>query len=119
MKNKKTLLELENLLFKLEQLHSSFDYIRISLASPTRIRNWSERLLPNGEIVGEVKKPETINFRSHEPEINGLFCEKIFGPIKNWKCKCGKYNGSNVRDFSLQLRSFGCLLCARVYFAVA
>jgi DNA-directed RNA polymerase subunit beta' len=49
--------------------------------------------LPNGELIGEVLKPETINFRTHQPEIDGLFCEKIFGPIKNWKCKCGKYNG--------------------------
>ena len=93
MKSNEEILELEKSLLKLENLHASFDYLRISVASPKRIRSWSERTLPNGEIIGEVLKPETINFRTHQPELNGLFCEKIFGPIKNWKCKCGKYNG--------------------------
>ena len=93
MKSLENILELENALSKLENLHASFDYLRISIASPKRIKSWSERTLPNGEIIGEVLKPETINFRTHQPEINGLFCEKIFGPVKNWKCKCGKYNG--------------------------
>jgi len=93
MKSNDEILELEKTLLKLENLHASFDYLRITIASPKRIRSWSERILPNGEVIGEVLKPETINFRSHQPEINGLFCEKIFGPIKNWKCKCGKYNG--------------------------
>ena len=93
MKSNDEILELENTLLKLENLHASFDYLRVSIASPNRIKSWSERILPNGEIIGEILKPETINFRSHQPEINGLFCEKIFGPIKNWKCKCGKYNG--------------------------
>lgn len=93
MKSNDEILELEKTLLKLENLHASFDYLRITIASPKRIKNWSERILPNGEVVGEVLKPETINFRSHQPELNGLFCEKIFGPIKNWKCKCGKYNG--------------------------
>jgi DNA-directed RNA polymerase subunit beta' len=93
MKSNQEILELEKTLLKLENLHASFDYLRITIASPKRIKNWSERKLPNGEIIGEVLKPETINFRTHQPELNGLFCEKIFGPIKNWKCKCGKYNG--------------------------
>jgi DNA-directed RNA polymerase subunit beta' len=93
MKSNDEILELEKTLLKLENLHASFDYLRVTIASPKRIKSWSERVLPNGEIIGEVLKPETINFRSHQPEINGLFCEKIFGPIKNWKCKCGKYNG--------------------------
>lgn len=93
MKSSKEILELEKTLLKLENLHASFDYLRITIASPTRIKKWAERTLPNGEIIGEVLKPETINFRTHQPEIHGLFCEKIFGPIKNWKCKCGKYNG--------------------------
>jgi len=86
-------LELEKSLLALEDLHASFDYLRISLASPQRIKSWSERTLPTGEIIGEVMRPETINFRTHQPEVHGLFCEKIFGPIKNWKCRCGKYNG--------------------------
>ena len=93
MKSTQEILALEKTLLKLENLHASFDYLRISIASPERIKSWAQRLLPNNEIVGEVLRPETINFRTHQPEIYGLFCEKIFGPIKNWKCRCGKYNG--------------------------
>ena len=68
-----------------------FDYIKINLASPKRIKEWGQRILPNGQIVGEVTKPETINYRTFKPEMDGLFCEKTFGPIKNWECCCGKY----------------------------
>lgn len=93
MKSTQKLSELENILLKLENLNASFDYLKIRIASPQRIKSWSERILPNGEILGEVLRPETINFRTHQPELHGLFCEKIFGPIKNWKCRCGKYNG--------------------------
>lgn len=93
MNTSNELLELEKILGKLETLHSSFDYLRITIASPRRMRAWAERVLPHGEIVGEVLRSETINFRSHQPETYGLFCEKIFGPLKNWKCKCGQYNG--------------------------
>jgi DNA-directed RNA polymerase subunit beta' len=60
----------------------SFCGIRISLASPERIREWSH---------GEVKKPETINYRTFKPERDGLFCAKIFGPVKDFECNCGKY----------------------------
>ena len=60
----------------------SFDAIQIGLASPEKIREWSR---------GEVKKPETINYRTLKPEKDGLFCEKIFGPTKDWECHCGKY----------------------------
>ncbi len=59
-----------------------FDAIRIKLASPEKIREWS---------YGEVKKPETINYRTFKPERDGLFCAKIFGPVKDWECLCGKY----------------------------
>ncbi len=59
-----------------------FDSIKIGLASPERIREWS---------YGEVKKPETINYRTLKPERDGLFCERIFGPTKDWECHCGKY----------------------------
>ena len=59
-----------------------FDTIRIGLASPDKIREWS---------YGEVKKPETINYRTLKPERDGLFCERIFGPTKDWECHCGKY----------------------------
>ncbi len=61
---------------------NDFDLIRIGLASPEMIRRWSN---------GEVKKPETINYRTLKPEKDGLFCEKIFGPTKDWECYCGKY----------------------------
>ena len=61
---------------------NNFDAIRISLASPESIRSWS---------YGEVTKPETINYRTLKPEHGGLFCERIFGPTKDWECYCGKY----------------------------
>ena len=63
-------------------LTADFDAIRISLASPERIRSWSH---------GEVTKPETINYRTFKPERDGLFCAKIFGPVTDWECLCGKY----------------------------
>ena len=61
---------------------NNFDAIQIGLASPRQIREWSR---------GEVKKPETINYRTLKPERDGLFCERIFGPTKDWECHCGKY----------------------------
>jgi len=73
------------------RIEKSFDYVKINIASPTRIRSWGERILPNGEVVGEVTKPETINYRTLKPEMHGLFCEKIFGPVNDWECHCGKY----------------------------
>ena len=63
---------------------TDFDAVKISLASADQIRSWSK---------GEVKKPETINYRTLKPERDGLFCEKIFGPVKDWECACGKYKG--------------------------
>nr|YP_011007573.1 RNA polymerase beta' subunit [Syringoderma abyssicola]WAM65002.1 RNA polymerase beta' subunit [Syringoderma abyssicola] len=72
-------------------MKQEFKYVKINLASPERIRKWSETTLPNGEIIGEVSEPETINYRTYKPEKNGLFCEKIFGPVKNWECTCGLY----------------------------
>lgn len=68
-----------------------FDYIKIRLASPFRILQWSYRRLPNGQFVGEVQKSETINYRTFKPEMDGLFCERIFGPNKSLECACGKY----------------------------
>ena len=61
---------------------NEFDAIRIGLASSKQIRDWSS---------GEVTKPETINYRTLKPERDGLFCERIFGPTKDWECYCGKY----------------------------
>jgi len=68
-----------------------FDYIKIKLASPARILQWSQRRLPNGQLIGEVQKSETINYRTFKPEMDGLFCERIFGPSKSLECACGKY----------------------------
>ena len=65
-----------------------FDRIKIGLASPEKIREWSR---------GEVKKPETINYRSLNPERDGLFCERIFGPTKDWECHCGKYKRARFK----------------------
>jgi DNA-directed RNA polymerase subunit beta' len=73
------------------QAEQRFDYVKIGIASPERIREWGERTLPNGQLVGEVTKPETINYRTLKPEMDGLFCERIFGPAKDWECHCGKY----------------------------
>ena len=73
------------------QTERSFDYVKINLASPLRIRSWGERILPSGQSVGEVTKPETINYRTLKPEMGGLFCERIFGPVNDWECHCGKY----------------------------
>jgi len=68
-----------------------FDYVKINLASPEKIKQWGERILPNGQTVGEITKPETINYRTLKPEMDGLFCERIFGPANDWECHCGKY----------------------------
>ena len=67
---------------------SDFDYIQIRIASPEKIREWSH---------GEVTKPETINYRSYKPEFMGLFCPRIFGPVKDWECACGKYKRIRFR----------------------
>lgn len=69
-------------LFKRSSNETDFDAIRISIAAPEKIREWS---------YGEVKKSETINYRTFKPERDGLFCAKIFGPVKDWECLCGKY----------------------------
>ena len=69
-------------IFGLERKSDSFDHVRITVANPETIRSWSQ---------GEVKNPETINYRTFKPEKGGLFCERIFGPTKDWECACGKY----------------------------
>jgi len=75
-------------LFNPSQKTESFDQIKISVASPERIRSWS---------YGEIKKPETINYRTFKPERDGLFCARIFGPIKDYECLCGKYKRMKYR----------------------
>ena len=67
----------------------TFDEIRISIASPEQIKSWS---------FGEIKKPETINYRTFKPERDGLFCARIFGPIKDYECLCGKYKRMKYKD---------------------
>jgi DNA-directed RNA polymerase subunit beta' len=61
---------------------SNFDSLRLTIANPEQIQSWS---------FGEVRKPETINYRTFRPERDGLFCERIFGPVRDWECNCGKY----------------------------
>jgi DNA-directed RNA polymerase beta' subunit len=82
----------------------SFNAIRIAIASPEMIRSWSH---------GEVKKPETINYRTFKPERDGLFCAKIFGPTKDYECNCGKYKrmrhrGVSARNAASRLSSPKC-----------
>ena len=67
---------------------NNLDAIQIGMASPEKIREWS---------YGEVTKPETINYRTLKPERDGLFCERIFGPTKDWECNCGKYKRVKYR----------------------
>jgi DNA-directed RNA polymerase subunit beta' len=75
-------------IFNQQSAPQTFDQIRISIASPERIRSWS---------FGEIKKPETINYRTFKPERDGLFCARIFGPIKDYECLCGKYKRMKYR----------------------
>ncbi|GHT40242.1 DNA-directed RNA polymerase subunit beta' [Planctomycetales bacterium] len=70
---------------------NDYEAVKISLAKPNDIRSWS---------FGEVKKPETINYRTYKPERDGLFCEKIFGPEKDWECNCGKYRGMKYKGMT-------------------
>ena len=70
-----------------------FDQIRIRIASPERIRSWS---------FGEIKKPETINYRTFKPERDGLFCARIFGPIKDYECLCGKYKRMKYKGITCE-----------------
>ena len=67
---------------------TNFSSIKITLASPEKIKSWS---------FGEIKKPETINYRTFRPEKDGLFCARIFGPVKDYECLCGKYKRMKFR----------------------
>jgi DNA-directed RNA polymerase subunit beta' len=91
--------------------------IQIGLASPKKIKNWAERVLPNGKKVGQVTNSQTVNYKTLRPERDGLFCERIFGPLKDYECSCGRkpmnaqekycpdceieYTTSNVRRYRL------------------
>lgn len=83
-----------------------FQKLEISVASPKQIRRWAERFLPNGEIVGEVTSPETVNYKTLNPEPHGLFCQKIFGPVVDFTCACGKKSTKVVRKTKLFGRGF-------------
>ena len=72
---------------------NDYGSVKISLASPNDIRSWS---------FGEVRKPETINYRTYRPEKDGLFCERIFGPERDWECACGKYKGTKYQGNNLR-----------------
>ena len=78
-------------LFKSKEIEEKrFNSIKITLASPDIIKSWA---------FGEIKKPETINYRTFRPEKDGLFCARIFGPIKDYECLCGKYKRMKFRGF--------------------
>nr|YP_009563388.1 DNA-directed RNA polymerase beta' subunit [Bruinsmia styracoides]QAV59003.1 DNA-directed RNA polymerase beta' subunit [Bruinsmia styracoides] len=76
--------------------------LRIGLVSPQQISAWANKILPNGEIVGEVTKPYTFHYKNNKPEKDGLFCERIFGPIKSGICACGNYQGIGDKKKNLK-----------------
>ena len=89
------------------ETYQPIDAIKIGLASPDKIREWSH---------GEVLKPETINYRTLKPEKDGLFCERIFGPSKDWECHCGKYKKIRIHSFKsddFQNQNAGSKCCDR------
>ena len=91
--NRRMMNELMNITGQPAAHPQSFDEIKISIASPERIRSWS---------FGEIKKPETINYRTFKPERDGLFCARIFGPIKDYECLCGKYKRMKYKRHHLR-----------------
>ncbi|MEA3489946.1 MAG: DNA-directed RNA polymerase subunit beta' [Candidatus Omnitrophota bacterium] len=103
---------------------SKFDKVRIQIASPEKIKEWATRKAGNRNVLYEVKKPETINYRTLKPERDGLFCERIFGPTKDFECNCGKYKrikhkgiicdrcGVEVTKSSVRRERMGCIKLA-------
>nr|YP_009538654.1 RNA polymerase beta' subunit [Phacus pleuronectes]AYQ93660.1 RNA polymerase beta' subunit [Phacus pleuronectes] len=85
-------------------------YIKINLASPKKILKWSERSLPNGELLGKVTKSETVDIKNLKPITNGLFCEKIFGPIKSNQCHCKLY-----KKIKMKKDNFNLIICPKCY----
>ncbi|MDD3088494.1 MAG: DNA-directed RNA polymerase subunit beta' [Candidatus Omnitrophica bacterium] len=100
---------------------NKFDSVRIMIASPERVKEWATRRVGNKNVLFEVKKPETINYRTLKPERDGLFCERIFGPTKDFECNCGKYKrikhkgivcdrcGVEVTKASVRRERMGCI----------
>jgi len=103
---------------------NKFDRIKIQIASPEKIKEWATRKVGNRSVMFEVKKPETINYRTLKPERDGLFCERIFGPTKDYECNCGKYKrikhkniicdrcGVEVTKSSVRRERMGCIKLA-------
>ncbi|MDP8299288.1 MAG: DNA-directed RNA polymerase subunit beta' [Candidatus Tantalella remota] len=103
---------------------NKFDEVRIQIASPEKIKEWATRKVGNRSVLFEVKKPETINYRTLKPERDGLFCERIFGPTKDFECNCGKYKrikhkgiicdrcGVEVTKSSVRRHRMGCIKLA-------
>ena len=103
---------------------NKFDKVRIQIASPEKIKEWATRRVGNKNVMFEVKKPETINYRTLKPERDGLFCERIFGPTKDFECNCGKYKrikhkgiicdrcGVEVTKSSVRRERMGCIKLA-------
>jgi len=103
---------------------NKFDKVRIQIASPEKIKEWTTRKVGNRSVLFEVKKPETINYRTLKPERDGLFCERIFGPTKDYECNCGKYKrikhkgiicdrcGVEVTKSSVRRERMGCIKLA-------
>jgi DNA-directed RNA polymerase subunit beta' len=95
--------KLKKALDKMGSLQSNIDYLQLTIASSQKIKSWAQRKLPDvdgedgeivdGEIVGEITSGETVSFRTGIPEKGGLFCPQVFGPIYDWQCTCGRYNG--------------------------
>lgn len=84
---------LKKKLLRFDSIHSSYNYISIATASSEKIKKWAQRQISNGTIIGEVLSADTIDYKSGNPVPFGLFCEQIFGPTKNYTCRCGKYSG--------------------------
>nr|YP_010463797.1 RNA polymerase beta' subunit [Anemia phyllitidis]UUL71064.1 RNA polymerase beta' subunit [Anemia phyllitidis] len=79
---------------------NNYQQLRIELASPEQIRSWAERELPNGAIVGQVNQPYTLHYKTHKPERDGSFCERIFGPTRSGVCACGNYRSiDNEKEY--------------------
>ena len=80
----------ENIFYTSYSKLSEIKLIKIGLASPESIKLWAEKILPNGKILGEVINANTVHHKTFKPQKGGLFCERIFGPLKDFECACGK-----------------------------
>nr|YP_010933371.1 RNA polymerase beta' subunit [Streptosarcina arenaria]WKT08808.1 RNA polymerase beta' subunit [Streptosarcina arenaria] len=79
-----------------------YEHLQIGLASPNAVKAWCERMLPDGQAVGQVTEPHTLHYTTHKPIKDGLFCERIFGPLRDWQCACGVDRRKEQREKGLQ-----------------